>query len=82
MKITPKSKKQHIWKRFKGNKNPFMKQFCCAKCKKTAPKMYRFVVIYNKVQNLLIIVDFSILQIYNHNIITKGSTGYDDNIVY
>ena len=44
--------------------------------------MYRFVVIYNKVQNLLIIVDFSILQIYNHNIITKGSTGYDDNIVY
>ena len=71
-----------MWKRFKSNKNPSVKQFCCAKCKKTAPKMHRFVVIYNKVQNLLIIVDFSISQTYNHNIITKGSTGYDDNIVY
>ena len=46
----------------------------CAKCKKYGQSYRLFVVINNKIQNLLIIVDNMHLWLYNQNIIIQKGT--------
>ena len=64
-------------KRFQTSKLKLLLITFCAKCKKYGLINHKFVVINNKIQNLLIIVDNIHSWLYNLGIIRKGSKSYD-----